>query len=371
MTDRDDLLAFELALHRVSGIRTQLKHQLVQRFDTARDTVHAGDIDLLEAGLTQGELSYLRKLDWRGVERDLAWLENPGNLVVNHRDLAYPDLLKEIHDPPYLIFVKGNASILNCQQISMVGSRRPTAAGKKIACSLARDLVAYGFVVTSGLALGIDSMCHQGALEGQGRTVAVLGNGLDTIYPKKNTQLADAILESGALISEFPVGTPPQRHNFPVRNRIISGLGIGTIVVEAALRSGSLITARLAAEQGRDVFAVPGSILNPMSEGCHWLLKQGARLTESVTDVIEESGIDISHRRLVSEAVVNNNEFPLSMDKNHHVLLEVMGFEPVTVDDLVQTSGLTTAEVSSMLLNMELSGVLESQLDGTFIRIIR
>lgn len=371
MIHRDEHLAFELALHRVSGISACIKHQLIHYFKTAKHVMSACDHDLRQAGLSQKVLKNFHDPDWQGVEKDLAWLQHSGNSILVYRDTEFPPLLKEIYDPPYLLFIKGDASLLRRMQISMVGSRRPTAAGKQIARRLARELVSNKLVITSGLALGIDSMCHQAALEAHGKTLAVLGNGLDRIYPEKNRGLAEAILESGTIISEYPIGTPPLKQNFPTRNRIISGLSIGTIVIEAAKHSGSLITAKLAAEQGREVFAIPGSILNPMSEGCHWLLKQGAKLTETASDVLEELVID-NHTRVNESASTGSSELSaICNDEKYHRLLDIMGFEATTADELVQTSGLTTAEVSSMLLNMELSGILVSQLDGTYIRVVR
>jgi len=367
---RDEHLAFELALHRVPGINACIKHQLIQYFKTAKDAMSACDHDLRQAGLSQKVLKNFHDPDWQGVEKDLAWLQQSGNSIVGYRDTEYPSLLKEIYDPPYLLFIKGDASLLRSIQISMVGSRRPTAAGKQIARHLARELVSNNLVITSGLALGVDSMSHQGALEAHGKTLAVLGNGLDRIYPEKNQGLAEAILESGTIISEYPVGTPPLKQNFPTRNRIISGLSVGTIVIEAAKRSGSLITAKLAAEQGREVFAIPGSILNPLSEGCHWLLKQGAKLTETATDVLEELMTDNNPRVDECAGTGSSEISAICNDKKYHILLDMMGFEAITADELVQTSGLTTAEVSSMLLNMELSGILVSQLDGTYIRVV-
>ncbi|MDX1518860.1 MAG: DNA-processing protein DprA, partial [Gammaproteobacteria bacterium] len=289
MAIRDKQTEFDLALHRVPGISASLNFELLRIFGDAERTLLASETELRRVpGITGKILNRIRNPDWHGVEQDMLWLDQDGHGLLSYRDNGYPALLKEIHDPPVLLFINGIPEVLNRPQVSMVGSRRPTAAGKQISRTLAGDLARKNLVITSGLATGIDSMCHTGALDAGGVTVAVLGNGLDQIYPSQNQQLAEAIIDNGVIISEYPVGTRPLKHHFPARNRIISGLSMGTVVIEAAKRSGSLITARFAAEQGREVFAVPGSILNPMSEGCHWLIRQGAKLTEAAKDVTEE-----------------------------------------------------------------------------------
>ncbi len=368
----DGQLQFDLALHRVPGLGLKPRQQLLQHFGSAAEVLRTSKSELRQcAVLSEKVLAGIRAPDWRGVERDLAWLAQPGHSLLKAGDAGYPAMLREIHDPPALLFVQGDTKLLGAVQVSMVGSRRPTAAGKKIAQDLASDLVAHGLVVTSGLASGIDTMAHRGALRAGGGTIAVLAHGPDRIYPQSNRDLAGSIRENGTIITEYPPGVAPLKHHFPVRNRIISGLGLGTVIVEAAIRSGSLITARLALEQGREVFAVPGSILNPLSEGCHWLLKQGARLTETVNDVLEE----LPRGMYVTDAPVSEintgNQNGLAENRDWQILLDIMGYEPVSVEDLVHTSGLTAAEVSSMLLNMEIIGIVESRYDGTYLRIAR
>jgi DNA processing protein len=253
----------------------------------------------------------------------------------------------------------------------MVGSRNPTASGQQTATEFARHLSASGLIITSGLALGIDAASHQGALDAAGATIAVMGTGLDRVYPARHRDLARQIAGEGALISEFPVGTPPLAENFPRRNRIISGLSLGTLVVEAALRSGSLISARNAGEQGREVFAIPGSIHNPLARGCHHLIRQGAKLVETAQDVIDELGA------LAVACLEQHNPGPpdehpdqaRELDGDYLQLLDNIEFESTSIDQLVTSSGLTPAEVSSMLLQLEMSGYIASSPGGIYNRL--
>jgi DNA processing protein len=246
----------------------------------------------------------------------------------------------------------------------MVGSRNPTPDGIENAKAFARTLASTGLLVTSDMALGIDAAAHYGALDGDGKTIAVAGTGVDRIYPASNHGLAHRIASQGALVSEYPLGSPPLRENFPRRNRIISGLSLGTLVVEAALRSGSLITARLASEQGREVFAIPGSIHSPQSRGCHQLIRQGAKLVETTTDIMEELGPLVATLREVSEPVVSRDN-----DSAEFELFEYLGFDPIDINTLVERSGLTPEAISSMLLQMELAGHIQACAGGKYHRI--
>jgi DNA processing protein len=241
-------------------------------------------------GLGAALRGYLATPDWVGVDRDLEWLARPGNHLLTLDDDRYPDLLRQIPDPPLALFVRGDPATLASPQIAIVGSRNPTEGGRRTARGFAVELAAAGLAVTSGLAVGIDAAAHEGALAARGVTLAVAGTGPDRLYPARHAALAERVVERGALVSELPVGTAPLPGHFPRRNRIVSGLAAGTLVVEASLKSGSLITARLAAEQGREVFAIPGSIHNPLARGCHRLIRQGAKLVETVGDVLEELG---------------------------------------------------------------------------------
>jgi DNA processing protein len=286
---------------------------------------------------------------------------------------AYPRLLALIPDPPLVLFVRGDAAKLGLPQVAIVGSRNPTALGRDTACQFAEHLVRLGLCVTSGLALGIDAASHRGALLGAGDTIAVLGCGLDLVYPSENTGLATEIVAGGgALVSDLPVGTPPLKHHFPRRNRIISGLAAGTVVVEAALQSGSLITARLAGEQGREVFAIPGSIHNPMARGCHRLLRQGAKLVESVEDILSELGPILGEK--VNFVTPSGDDACCSvlprLDKEYEILLDALGFQASSLDALVARSGLKTEAVASMLLILELDGRIQQQPGGRYSRAL-
>jgi DNA processing protein len=291
------------------------------------------------------------------VDKALQWAKQPGHAVITLADAEYPKQLLEIADPPALLYVLGNARLLNSPALAVVGSRNATPQGLENAQSFARTFSDAGLAIVSGLALGIDSAAHRGGLQGRGSTVAVLGTGIDIIYPRRNEPLAGEIAGRGALLSEFSLGTPAAPSNFPRRNRLISGLSRGCLVVEAALSSGSLITAKLAAEQGREVFAVPGSIHSPLSKGCHALIKQGAKLVESAQDVLEELGERFAPAPAERDAGAD------------HVLLGKMGFDPCDIDALIARTGLTTEEVSAMLLQLELDGRVASLPGGLYQRI--
>ena len=309
-------------------------------------------------------------IDWPSVEKDLAWSKEPQNtlLSINHPD--YPARLREISSPPPLLFVQGDVNLLNKAQIAMVGSRNPTPSGEDIAYQFAKAFSHSGLVVTSGLALGIDAACHEGVISTNGETIAVMGTGPDMIYPKRHNSLAKKILEKGCLVTEFPTGVTPIAMNFPRRNRIISGLSLGVVVVEAAYASGSLVTAKYALEQNREVFAIPGSIHNPLSRGCHLLIKQGAKLVETVEDVLEEwhgchpevhrtEGPPCSSSPLIQEVprYARDDKF-----------LKFVSFDTTPVDVLINRSGLTAEEVSSILLVLELDGQVKS-VPGGYVRI--
>jgi len=279
----------------------------------------------------------------------------------------YPALLREIDTPPALLFVKGNTSALNLPQIAIVGSRHHSAAGQQNARAFARYLANSGFTITSGLALGIDAAAHLGALE-TGNTIAVLGTGVDVIYPRRHQSLyADILTRGGAIVSEFPPGTPARPGNFPQRNRIISGLSLGVLVVEAALKSGSLITARLAMEQGREVFAIPGSIHNPSAKGCHQLIRQGAALVETADDIINELGGMLAYKAEGVEPA-NTPDAISKLDDTSNKILNALGFDPADLDTLMSRTQLAAATLSAQLVQLELEGWVE-QRAGLYNRI--
>jgi len=302
--------------------------------------------------------------------RDEAWLAGPRRRLVTWGATDYPSLLASVADAPLVLFVEGDPHALSLPQLAIVGSRNPTRLGRDTARQFAGHLAAAGLAVTSGLALGIDAAAHRGALLAGGRTIAVMGCGLDAVYPRENAALAGEVAAGGALVSDLPTGTPPLRQHFPRRNRIISGLAVGTLVVEAALQSGSLITARLAAEQGREVFAMPGSIHNPMARGCHRLIRQGAKLVETADDIFAELGALLGGLRADARAEATDAQAVScrALDKDYEILLDALGFAPAGIDTLVARTGLAADAIASMLLILELEGRVAQQAGGPYCR---
>ncbi len=297
------------------------------------------------------------------------WASHPNHHIIDKDSDDFPELLKQISNPPGRLFVVGNIDALHLPSLAIVGSRNPTRQGRQNAYEFAKHLGRSGFCIVSGLASGIDAAAHEGALDGGAMTVAFLGHGIDQVYPADNEQLANRIAAKGAVCSEFPIGSEPRREHFPQRNRLISGLSLGTLVVEAAKRSGSLISARLASEQGREVFAIPGSIHNPMSRGCHQLIRQGAKLVESAADIVSELGPLALHLMQPPDESVASHPPASEHDADYEMLLQTMGFDPATVDELAERSGLTIDHVSSMLLILELEGKIDAQAGGRYSRL--
>ena len=322
---------------------------------------------LREVGIPAAACAAIASPDLKTLHSDLRWIETSGVQLLLCTDITYPTLLAEVPEAPPVLFVLGSVEALQTPQVAIVGSRSPTAAGRKTAHDFAVELSRAGLTITSGLAVGVDAASHEGALRAEGMTVAVFGTGLDAVYPTVNTRLAARIRERGALVSEFPPRTPPLRRNFPQRNRIISGLSHGILVVEAAYRSGSLVTAKWAAEQGREVFAIPGSIHSHLSRGCHKLIRDGATLVESPADVVSELQIPLCRQRLTAPAVTRGG-LP-ALDKEYEMLLDALGFEPATIDSLVARTGFPAAAVASMLLILELDGCVAALPGGRYDRI--
>jgi DNA processing protein len=297
------------------------------------------------------------------VERTLAWLTDTAatapRRIVTVGDPDYPAALLQTGDPPLLMYLIGRVELLQARSIAVVGSRNPTPQGKDNARAFARDLSQGGLTIVSGLALGIDGAAHEGALDGAGSTIAVVGTGLDTVYPRRHHALAHRIAGSGLLLSEFSLGTPPLPPNFPLRNRIIAGLSLGTLVAEAALQSGSLITARLASEAGREVFAIPGSIHNPLARGCHALIRQGAKLVEAASDILEELRLGDAPAAASAPAAPADP------------LLDALGHDPVTLDALVARTGWPPHELSARLLELEMEGQVARLPGQLFQRLAR
>ncbi len=340
----------------------------------------SADLELLERpdaralarlGLTTAALEWLAAPDHAKVEADLRWLESSDCTLLACTDPEYPDLLRQSPDAPGVLYVRGAASLLSEPQLAMVGSRNPTAGGRATAREFAARFARLGLAITSGLALGIDAACHEGALAAGGITIAVLACGLDTIYPAEHASLAQRVAESGALVTEFPPGTAPLAAYFPQRNRIIAGLAHGTLVVEAAQRSGSLITARLAGLAGREVFAIPGSIHNPLTRGCHSLIRQGAKLVECVEDVLAELKISLATQLLADKAPDPSaaRKAGAALDKPYEILLDALAFEPASVDSLIERTGLNSESIASMLLILELDGRVAPHPGGRYSRM--
>ncbi len=349
-----DEKAFWVGFSHVSGIGPVKVSSLLGYFGSLERAWEAPAGQLRLAGLDERALTNLletrRKLS---LEREMARLERLGVSVLTWDDEEYPFRLQQIPDPPPVLYVMGSLSVEDEIAVAVVGTRRASAYGLEAARKLADGLARNGVTVVSGLALGIDGSAHKAALDAGGRTLAVLGSGLDNIYPASHRGLADRIVESGrgALLSEYPLGTRPEARNFPPRNRIISGLSLGVLVVEAGERSGALITARYAAEQGREVFAVPGSMFHVTSKGTNRLIQEGAKLVLSLRDVMEELNLDV-----VSEQIVARHRLP--EDPTEAKLLALLSEEPTHVDDLCRESGLPTATVTSTLAMMELKGLV-------------
>ncbi len=305
------------------------------------------------------------------IDSDLRWLDRSGAALVPCTSPLYPPLLAETSGAPAVLYVLGIPQALSARQVAMVGSRSATAAGRAIAREMAAALGRAGLTVTSGLALGIDGASHEGALAAGGMTVAVCAHGLDQVYPREHGDLARRIRERGALVSRFPPGAPPRRRHFPQRNCLLSGLAAATVVVEAARNSGSLITARCAMQHGRPVLAVPGSIRNPLAAGCHELLRQGARIAESASDVLREIGISLSDQEVARHSPAESGApaRPPPLDKDSEILLDALGFEPVSVSTLVERTGLASGCIASMLLILELRGRVALHPGGRYCRL--
>ncbi|MDH5631378.1 MAG: DNA-processing protein DprA [Gammaproteobacteria bacterium] len=367
----ESVLSNYLALQAVKGLGSVRLARLLRHFETIEQIFSAG----------QSELEAVLQCRWPGLQHQLQaapparmvdatmdWLEADHHHFIDWRHPLYPPLLREISDPPIGLYVSGDPVCLSSPGLGVVGSRNPSAAGAEHAHRFGRALVDSGLLVTSGMALGVDTAAHQGALSTAGDrvTLAVMGTGLDQVYPAKNRKLAQQLVERGAMISEFPLGSPPLADHFPRRNRIISGLSLGVLVVEAAPRSGSLITARLAAEQGREVFAIPGSIDAPQSRGCHALIRSGAKLVETIWDIAEELGSLVELSAQISLPPATKYDDGISPESGS--LLIALGYEPVSVDALVERTGLTSDVISSMLLQLELQQLVSQTSGGRYMR---
>lgn len=356
-----------LVLCRAPGIGSVAVQKLLQHFATAADVVGASEAALRAAGLEDAQIRALQTPDAAALARDLQWLAAPDRHLLTWEDSRYPSALREISRAPPVLFVQGDPDWLAMPQIAIVGARSASPQGLENAQAFAAELARRGLVITSGLALGIDGAAHRGALAGGGGTVAVCATGLDRVYPARHKALAHEIVANGALISEFPPGVAALAEHFPRRNRIISGMALGVLVVEAARESGSLITARLALEQGREVFAIPGSIHNPMARGCHRLIRQGAKLVETVDDVLEEVGPLLGTRR--ATITVQNRAATPARDEVERALLAALGDDPVSVDVLAERVAQPLPQLQAALTRLELEGAVATVAGGRYQRL--
>ena len=411
-----------LALMRAPGVGAVRFIRMINHFGNPRNVFEAGIEEWKALNLKENLLNYLQNPDWHAVEKDMKWLEQENHHLLTFDHPDYPPLLHKIADPPPLLFIHGDATLLSSNQLAIVGTRKPTKEGVQTAREFAEYLSHQGITITSGMALGIDGASHWGALAGSGKTIAVAGTGLDRVYPPEHRQLAYEIVEKGALVSEWPLGTTIQRRHFPIRSRVISGLSLGILVIESPEKSGALYAAKHAIKQGREIFAIPGSIHNPLVKGCHQLIKkEGAKLVEKAADILEELQIyrtitaqtTIEKRRFspapkltstnetfiasetsddssafqqehtpknlpVSQQEIPSNEttvyqqaqMPSDLESDHVRLLDHLEVGPTSVDNLVELCGLTAGDVSSMLLMLELRGLVTLQSGGCYARVI-
>lgn len=365
--DPDKIIPW-LILNECRGINFKCLTLLLEHFKTAQALVAASEKDLKLLGVSDSVIHQLKHPDSAKIKNECAFATRAHQYIIPLDHPQYPKLLREIASPPFVLYVKGNLNALQEPQLAVVGSRNPTPNGIETAIEFSYALANAGLNITSGLALGVDGAAHQGALRAKKATIAVLGSGLECIYPLRHKPLANNIIENhGALVSEFSLQAPPNDFHFPQRNRIISGLSLGTLVVEATVRSGSLITAHYAVEQGREVFAVPGSIHNPQSRGCHKLIREGAKIIETIEDIL----IELNHfvTPLQTALDLDIAQTPLQpLDKTCQKLLECAGYEVVTVDQLVMRSGLSASTVTSNLLTLELIGAIKL-VTGGYLRV--
>lgn len=352
-----------LILH-LSGLSALRFKKLRPHFDTIAALIHANDSHLRALGLSETLIQKLKNPDQTYLKKAQEFCEKPNQHILPFDHPEYPALLKEISDPPLLLYCWGNSQVFREPAFAMVGSRNPTPSGAENARHFSRELSRY-FSIVSGMAIGIDGESHRGALEAEGQTIAVLGSGLWQLYPHRHRTLAQEIIIKGAVISEFPLDAPPMAAYFPQRNRIISGMSLGTLVLEATPRSGSLITARFALEQNREVFAIPGSIHAPQARGCHALLKEGAILVENIGDILQGLG----HFQAKTPPLQSPEHRPaLPIDANSQALLNAIGFDLVSVDQLVSRLGLSAGSITALLLGLELEGLVKP-IAGGYIRV--
>ncbi len=362
MSDNQHHLPYWLAALYLQEMGDLKFKKVLSHFESIKALFEASEEQWKLIGLSEKAISSLKNPNWKTVEKDLAWAEKPHHFLLTWQDEHYPPLLKETIDPPRVLFVQGDPHTLLQKQIAMVGSRHASPQGLQHAEQFSFALAEAGFAITSGLALGVDAASHRGALKANGMTIGVAGTGLNHIYPRVHQKLVEEIIQQrGAVISEFPLQAGPNAWHFPRRNRIIAGMSLGVLVVEAAVKSGSLITARLAVENGRDVFAIPGSIHHPLARGCHALIRQGAILIETASDIINELGLmQAALLDIAQTSKIKDTPEPIVLPEDQLALFNCIDEEVTPLDAIILRSQLTAAEVSSILLLLELNGHIES-----------
>lgn len=350
-------MKFLNALNKIEGIGSQKMNLLMNYFPTPESAWNASISELVKSGLKESLAEKIvQKRNEINPEKEWETLQKEAVSIISINDKTYPPLLREIHNPPYILYVKGDVSLLNSNMISVVGSRRFTEYGSRVASSFGRDLANAGITVVSGLALGIDAIAHKGSLEVRGKTIAVLGNSLDekSIHPRTNFELSKEIIENnGLLLSEYPIPTQPSVGTFPARNRLMAGMSLGTVVIEAALDSGSLITANLALEFNREVFAVPGPIFYPQSQGPHMLIKNGAKIATSIADILEEINVVEGYSGEQKSLYAANSA-------EEEKLLSILSQEPLHIDTIAKLTKLNTSLTSSTLAILEINGAVKN-----------
>jgi DNA processing protein len=365
-----------LALTLTPGLAARLSARLLRRFGSPEGVFRASPADLEDCHLpVETTKAILKRAAFPRAEKELAGIRKiVGCTLLNWTEPEYPQTLLQIYDPPVLLYLRGDPQVLNLPSISIVGTRKPTLYGTQMARRLGRELAARGLVIVSGLARGIDAIGHQGAMDAHGRAIGVLGTGIDVCYPKENKKLYEKVLERGAIISEFPLRTHPAPENFPVRNRIVAGLPLGVVVVEGAQYSGSLITARLAMEFGREVFGVPGNVTQPVSFAPNQLIKQGAKLVAGAEDVIEELPTPVRAALVQAEqpeAEQRNLLVGAALNGSEKKLYELLGAdELLPIDDIVERSGLNSSDVLATLFNLEMKGIIRQLPGKQFCKVL-
>jgi DNA processing protein len=367
-----------LLIARTKGLGSVKIRKLLNHFDSIENIFTERNFPQ-HLNLSPSIKEALVKPNLKSIEADLRWLEKPNNHILGIDNDLYPPLLKQTDAPPPILFITGDANVLLQPQLAVVGSRNATPVGLKNTNSFCYDLASKNLVITSGMALGVDGKAHQAAIEAGGQTIAVMGTGLDSVYPAKHKELAHQIAQNGALVSEFPTGTKPHAHNFPRRNRIICGLSLGTLVIEAGMQSGTLITARQTMEINRPVMAIPGSIHSPMAKGCHALIKQGAKLVESAGEILEEltplaQSLSLQIKEKLSkldeetEKTINKPHKKKIIDE-HQLVLDNIMYDSTPLDEIITKSGLTAQDISSVLLILELDDKIKALPGAHYIRI--